>query len=78
MLRKITDWKSLKIFQKNFYTGASFNKVRSLQFSDCNFTIKRTHHRFFLEYAPKTSCLKKNILRKSSMVDQDLGKVAAV
>ena len=78
MLREITDWKSLKIFQKNFYTGVSFNKVRSLQFSDCNYTIKRTHHIFFLEYVPKTSCLKKNILRKNSMVDQHLDKVAAL
>ena len=26
-----------------------------LQCSDCNFAIKRTHHRFFLEYVFKTS-----------------------
>ena len=77
MLRKIIDWESLKIFQKNFFNGVSFSKVVSQQFSDCNFTIKRTHHRFFLEYVPKTSCLKKNILRKNSMVDQHLDKVAA-
>ena len=32
---------------------------------------------FFLEYIPKTSCLKKNILRKNSIVDQRLDKVAA-
>ena len=64
MLQKIIDWESLKIFQKNFYNGVSFGKVTSLQFSGCNFTIKRTHHRFFSEYVPKTSCLKKNILRK--------------
>ena len=76
MLRKIIDWESLKIFQKIFYNGVSFSKVTSLQFSDCNFTIKRTPQRFFLEYVPTTSCLKKNILRKNSMVDQHLDKVA--
>ena len=77
ILRKIIDWESLKIFQKNFYNGVSFIKVTSLLFSDCNFTVKRTHNRFFLAYVPKTSCLKKNILRKDSMVDKDLDKVAA-
>ena len=77
MLRKIIDWESLKIFQKNFYNGVSFSKVTGLQFSYCSFTIKRTHHRFFLEYVPKTSCVKNNILRKNSKVDQHLGKVAA-
>ena len=39
--------------------GVSFSKVISLQFSDCNFAIKRIHFRFFLENVPKTSCLKK-------------------
>ena len=77
MLLKIIDWESLKIFQKNFYNGVSFSKVTRLQFSDCNFTIQRIHHRFFLEYVPKTSCLKNNILRKNSVVDQHLDKVAA-
>ena len=59
MLRKIVDWESLKIFQENVYNGVSFSKVLSPQFSDCDFTIKRSHHKFFLEYVPKTSCLKK-------------------
>ena len=77
MLQKIIYWESLKIFQKNFYDGVSFSKVTSLQFSVCNFTIKRTHHRFFLKYVPKTSCAKNNILRKNSMVDQHRDKVAA-
>ena len=77
MLRKTVDWENLKIFQKNFYNGVSFSKVTSPHFSGCNFTIKRTHHRFFLEYVPKTSCHKKNILRKNSMVDQHVDKVAA-
>ena len=76
MLRKTIDWESLKIFQKNFYNGVSFSKVTSLQLSGCNFTIKRTHHRFFLEYVPKTSCPKKNILRTKSVVGQHLDKVA--
>ena len=73
MVRKIIDWEK---FQKNFYHGVSFSKVTSLMLSGCNFTMKRTHHRFFLEYVPKTSCLKKNILRKKSVVDQHLDKVA--
>ena len=49
-----------------------------LQCSACNFAIKRTGHRLFLEYALKTSCFKNNILRKKSMVDQRLDKVAAL
>ena len=61
MLRKKTYWESLIISQKNFYDRVSFSRVTSPQFSDCNCTIKRTHRRFFLEYIPKTSCLKKNI-----------------
>ena len=55
MLRKITDWESLGISQKNFYNEVSFSKVTSLQFSECNFTIKRFHYRLFLEYVSKTS-----------------------
>ena len=51
-------------FSAKFYDGVSFSKGTILQSSDCNFTIKRTHHRFFLEYVPKPS-LKKNKKRKS-------------
>ena len=54
ILRKIIDCKSLENSQ-----GISFNKVLSLQFSDCNFAIKNIHHRFFSGNVPKTSCLKK-------------------
>ena len=64
MLRKIIDNKSLKISQKNVYEGVPFNKVANLQCSDCNFAIKIAHHRYFLEYAPKTSCLKKQYFEK--------------
>ena len=32
-------------------------------FFHCNFAIKIAHHRYFLEYVPKSSCLKNNILR---------------
>ena len=59
MLRKIINCKSLEISHENFYDGVYFGKVASLQYSDCNFAIKRAHHRFFLECVPKTSCLKK-------------------
>ena len=48
---------------------SSFSKVTSMQCSDSNFVIKRTHCRLFLEYVFKTSCFKRNILRKKSMVD---------
>ena len=60
ILRKIIDCKSLENSQGNFYGGVSFSRVISLQFSDCNFAIKRIHRRFFLGNVPKTSCLKKN------------------
>ena len=49
-----------------------------LQRSDCNLSIKRTHHKLFMEYVPKTSYFKKNILRKKSMVDERLNKVVAL
>ena len=64
MLRKIIDGKSLEISQKNVYEGVSFSKVTNLQCSDCNFAIKIAHHRYFLEYVPKTSCLKKQYFEK--------------
>ena len=75
MLGKIIDCESLEISQEHFYDVVSFSKVTILQRSDCNFAIKRTHHRFFLGYVPKTSCLKKNkkrkrfFLRKKYMVE---------
>ena len=82
ILRKIIDCKSLKNSQGNFYGGVSFSKVISLQFSDCNFAIKKIHHRFFSGNAPKTSCLKtiKKVffLRKKAIVEQRLNKAAAL
>ena len=59
ILRKIIDFESFEISQENFYDGVSFSKVANLPGSDCNCAIKRTQHRFFLDYVPKTSCLKK-------------------
>ena len=59
ILRKIIDCKSLENSQGNFYGGVSFSKVISLQFSDCNFAIKKIHHRFFSGNVPKANCLKK-------------------
>ena len=64
MLRKIIDGKSLEISQENVYEGVSFSKVTNLQCSDCNFAIKIAHHRYFLEYVPNTSCLKKQYFKK--------------
>ena len=68
MLRKIIDGKSLEISQENVYEGVSFSKVTNLQCSDCNFAIKIAHHRYFLEYVPKTSCLKKQYFEKKAYV----------
>ena len=70
MLGKITDCESLEISQENFYDEVSFSKVTNLQCLDCNFSIKRTHHRFFLEYVPKTSCLKRNEKTKSLLCEK--------
>ena len=78
MLRKIIYGKSLEISQENAYEGVSFSKVTNLQCSDCNFAIKIAHYRYFLEYVPKTSCLKKQYFEKKSMVDQLLNKVATL
>ena len=64
MLRKIIDGKSLEISPENVYEGVSFSKVTNLQCSDYNFAIKIAHHRYFLEYVPKTSCLKKQYFEK--------------
>ena len=64
MLRKIIDGKSLEISRENDYEGVSFSKVTNLQCSDCNFAIKIAHGRYFSEYVPKTSCLKKQYFEK--------------
>ena len=60
ILGNIIDYKSLEISQENFYDGVSFSKHTGLHCSDGNFTIKRTQHIFFLENAPKISCLEEN------------------
>ena len=70
MLGKITDCESLEISHGNFYDGVSFSKVKNLQCSGCNFSIKRTHRRFLLEYVPKTSCLKRNKKSKSLLFEK--------
>ena len=64
MLRKKVDDKSLEISQENVYEGVSFSKVTNLQRSHCNVAIKIAHHRYFLEYVPKTRCLKKQYFEK--------------
>ena len=64
MLRKIIDGKILEISQEKVYEGVFFSKVTNLQCSDCNFAIKIARQRYFLEYVPKTSCLKKQYFEK--------------
>ena len=67
-----------KLLRKTSMMKFLLVKFASLQRSDCNFAIKRTHHRLFLEYVQKTSCLKKNkkrkslFFRKKSIVDHRL------
>ena len=76
------DCKSLENSQENFFDGVSFSKVISLQFSDCNFAIKRINLRLFLEKVLKTSYFLKNkeslFLRKKSIVGQRLDNPAAM
>ena len=52
-----------------------FTKISSLQCPNCNSSIKRLHHRFFPQDVSKSSCLKKNILRKKSMIENVLIKL---
>ena len=75
MLRKINDRKSLEISHQNVYDGIFFSKVVCLQCPDCNSSIKSLHHRFFPQYISKSSCFKKNILRKKSMMENVLIKL---
>ena len=73
MLRKIIDCKSLEISQENCYGGVFPVTIQAYCVQTATLL---SHHRFVLEYVPKPSCLKKNVLRKRSMVDQRLSKVA--
>ena len=52
-----------------------FSKVVCLQCPGCNSSINRFHHRFFPQYASKSSCLKNKILRKKSMMENVLTKL---
>ena len=70
MLREINDSASLEISQANVYDAVSFSKVASLLCSDCSLVIKRTRNRLFLEYVPKSSCLRKNKKRKSLFFEE--------
>ena len=53
-LPKIFDCEILKISRENVFDGVHFSKVS-------HNSAMWLHHRFFLEYIPKTSCLKKNV-----------------
>ena len=79
MLLKIIDGKSWEISQENVYDGVSFSKVTNLQCSNCNLAIKITHHRYFFENVPNTSCLKKPYFEKKKFIlDQLPNKVATL
>ena len=64
---KIIDWlqKFSESSQENVCDRVHFSKVANPQCADYNAAIRRLHDRFFLEYTPKTSCLKKNTLREN-------------
>ena len=64
ILRKIIHCKSLENYQKNIYDGLYFSKFASLQCKDWNSDVNGLHHSSFLEYVPKTICIKKKILKK--------------
>ena len=55
MLQKIINCESLENSQENIYDGSYSGKVASLQRTDCNSTISRLQHRFFLEYISKST-----------------------
>ena len=81
ILKKTIDCKSLENSQGNFFGGVSFSKAISLQFSDCNFAIRRIRHRFFLGNVPKAVFQKNKeslFLRKKSIMDQRLNKATAL
>ena len=81
MLRKIIDCHSLEISLENVHNAVYFTRVTNLQYtvySVLNCTVKRIHHRSFLEYVAKTSCFKKNFLREKVYVAQAFYKVAVL
>ena len=67
----MTDGKILKIYQKKFYDGV-FKMIR------LQLCYKENSQRLFLEYVLKTSCFRKNILRRKSIGDRHHNKVAAL
>ena len=62
--------------QKRISDGVYFSKITSLHCTECDSTIYRLYRIYFSDYVPEISCIKKNILRKESMVYQRLNKVA--
>ena len=68
MLGKVTDRNVWKFLRKTSMMG--FLSVKLQTYSVQTATLKRTHHRFFLQYLPKTSCLKKNEKRKSLLFEK--------
>ena len=79
MLRKIIDGKSLKISQENVYEGVSFSKVATYSVQTSTLLLKsQILTDTFWNMYRKLAVFKKNILRKKSMVDQLLTKVATL
>ena len=69
---ELTVYESFENSRESVCDVIYFNKVERIQCEDSNFTTSRLNERFFLEYAPKTSCL--NNLRKRAVVNQSFSK----
>ena len=76
MLQKIIEGKSLGIFQENVYEGVPFSKVTNLQNSDATLLSRQLITGTFWNMYRKLAVSKNNILRKKSMMDHFLNKVA--
>ena len=78
MLRKIIDGRSLEISQENVYEGVPFSKVTNIQCSDATLLLRQLITDTFWNMYPKLAILKNKILRKKSMTDKLLNKVATL
>ena len=76
MLQKIIEGKSLGTSRENVYEGVPFSKVTNLQYSDATLLSRQLITGTFWNMYRKRAVSKNNILRKKSMMDQFLNKVA--
>ena len=74
MLRKINDSESSKISQESVYYGVFLVKLYAYSVQTAT-VLYRDFTTDFPQYVLKSSCLKKNILRKNSMMENILIKL---